>query len=124
MGDPGAPRAARKGLSWRALLRLKWRHDDKESALCYVLFMALFVADFSVLAMAFPVVLYIYALLAQTPATRFWQARTLSRPSCCQSGMPAMFGNTHTVADQQRPAEAKRRFDFLQSIRFKMHHTA
>ena len=74
VGDPDAPRPARRGLNWRGLLSLKWRKDDKESVLCYVLFMALFVADFSFLAMVFPIVLYAYALLAQTPATRFWQA--------------------------------------------------
>ena len=73
VGDPEAPRPAWKGLSWRSLLSLKWRQDDNESIFCYVLFMALFVADFSFLAMVFPIVLYVYALLAQAPATRFWQ---------------------------------------------------
>ena len=74
VGDPEAPRTPWKGLHWRELLRPMWRQDDRESIFCYVLFMAVFVADYSVLAMVFPVVLYIYALLAQTPATRFWQA--------------------------------------------------
>ena len=73
VGDPEAPRPAWKGLNWRGLLSLKWRQDDNESVFCYVLFMALFVADFSFLAMVFPIVLYVYALLAQAPATRFWQ---------------------------------------------------
>ncbi len=59
-----------EGLTWRSLLSLKWRQDDNESVFCYVLFMALFVADFSFLAVVFPVVLYVYALLAQAPATR------------------------------------------------------
>lgn len=85
MGDPGAPRPARRGLNWRGLLSLKWRKDDKESVLCYMLFMALFVADFSFLAMVFPIVLYAYALLAQTPATRFWQA---SPPQFTPVGLP------------------------------------
>ena len=83
VGDPEAPRTAWKGLKWRELLRPMWRQDDKESIFCYVLFMAVFVADYSVLAMVFPAVLYIYALLAQTPATRFWQA---SLPVGYQSG--------------------------------------
>ena len=74
VGDPEAPRVAWKGLNWRELLSPMWRQDDKESIFCYVLFMAVFVADYSVLAMVFPAVLYVYALLAQTPATRFWQA--------------------------------------------------
>ena len=85
VGDPDAPRPARRGLNWRGLLSLKWRKDDKESVLCYMLFMALFVADFSFLAMVFPIVLYTYALLAQTPATRFWQA---SPPQSTPVGLP------------------------------------
>ena len=74
VGDPGAPRPAWKGLNWRKLLSPTWRQDDKESIFCYALCVAVFVADYSVLALAFPVALYVYALLAQTPATRFWQA--------------------------------------------------
>lgn len=65
----------RKAFDWGVLLRIRWRRDDKESIVCYVLFMALFVADFSALALVFPVVLYCYALLAQPPARPFWQAR-------------------------------------------------
>ncbi|CAL8464921.1 g4456 [Coccomyxa elongata] len=65
--------SARRGFDWRALLRIRWRRDDKESIICYFLFMALFVADFSALALVFPVVLYCYALLAQPPARPFWQ---------------------------------------------------
>jgi hypothetical protein len=64
---------SRKGFDWRALLRIRWRRDDKESIICYFLFMALFVSDFSGLALVFPVVLYCYALLAQPPARTFWQ---------------------------------------------------
>lgn len=64
---------SRKGFDWRALLRTRWRRDDKESIICYFLFMALFVSDFSGLALVFPVVLYCYALLAQPPARTFWQ---------------------------------------------------
>ncbi len=67
--------SAWRGFDWRALLRIRWRRDDKESIICYFLFMALFVADFSALALVFPVVLYCYALLAQPPARPFWQAR-------------------------------------------------
>jgi hypothetical protein len=63
----------RKSFDWRSLLRIRWRRDDKESIICYFLFMALFVADFSALSLVFPVVLYCYALLAQTPARHFWQ---------------------------------------------------
>ena len=74
VGDPGAPRAAWKGLNWHELLSPTWRQDDRESIFCYVLFMAVFVAAYSFLAMVFPVVLYVSALLVQTPATRFWQA--------------------------------------------------
>ena len=90
MGDPEAPRSGGKGPNWRSLLSLKWRQDDNESIVCYVLFMALFVADFSFLAMVFPIVLYVYALLAQAPATRFWQVST-SPTACCRScKRPAM----------------------------------
>ena len=78
VGDPEAARPMWRGLRWRSLLSLKWRQDDNESVFCYVLFMALFVADFSFLAMVFPIVLYVYALLAQAPATRFWQVSSLT----------------------------------------------
>ena len=86
VGNPETPRPAR-GLIWRSLLSLRWRQDNQESVVCYVLFMALFVADFSFLAMVFPIVLYVYALLAQTPATCFWQVTifTLSSCRCCRA---------------------------------------
>ena len=68
--------AANGGLDWRAWLRVPcWRRDDSESVVCYALFAALFVADFSLLSLAFPVALFCYALLAQPPSRRFWQAR-------------------------------------------------
>ena len=62
------------GLNWRGWLgSLNWRRDDHESVVCYALFFAVFVADFSLLSLAFPLSLLCYALLAQPPSRRFWQ---------------------------------------------------
>lgn len=75
----------KKGFDWRSFLRIRWRRDDKESIICYFLFMALFVADFSILALVFPAALYCYALLAQTPVRHFWQVCTSAIPCSCQA---------------------------------------
>lgn len=75
---PGGARSGGKagGQNWRGWLRAaRLGQDDAESALCYALFMGLFVADFSALAAAFPAALLCYALLARPPHRRFWQAR-------------------------------------------------
>ena len=98
VGDPEAPRPSWKGLKWRSLLSLKWRQDDNESVFCCVLFMALFVADFSFLAMVFPIVLYLYALLAQAPATRFWQVGTMASFGCLQC-MPTSAARVTSLPD-------------------------
>ena len=73
------------GLKWRSCLgSLNWRRDDHESVVCYALYFAVFVADFSLLSLAFPLSLLCYALLAQPPSRRFWQA-WFPHPSvpCC-----------------------------------------
>lgn len=92
---------SRKGFDWRALLRIRWRRDDKESIVCYFLFMALFVSDFSGLALVFPVVLYCYALLAQPPARTFWQVIILFSDCLFQPETPEMQApcdwDTHNV---------------------------
>ena len=71
--DGEGPSGPGGSLSWLALLRARWRRDDKESLVCYFLFVALFVADMSLLALAFPAALYLYALLVNPPARQFWQ---------------------------------------------------
>ena len=48
---------------------------DEESWLCYVLFVLLFILDFSLLTMLFPVSLAAYALATQKPSQRYWQVR-------------------------------------------------
>ena len=58
---------------WLSDMVHRLRRDDKESYICYVLFIAAFVADFSVLALAFPLVLFCYGLLANPPPRKFWQ---------------------------------------------------
>ena len=62
------------GAGWLRLLRgCLRRRDDKESLACYLLYAVVFVADMSVLALIFPAALYLYALLVNPPARRFWQ---------------------------------------------------
>ncbi|MEW5302433.1 MAG: hypothetical protein WDW36_005220 [Sanguina aurantia] len=70
------PRAA----AWRRCMRVLTalqgrvqRHDD-ESYLCYAAYVLVAVCDFSLLAMAFPVSMVAYALLAQHQARAYWRA--------------------------------------------------
>ena len=49
------------------------QHVDEESYTCYVLFVLIFVLDFSLLTMLFPVTLAAYALATQKPSQRYWQ---------------------------------------------------
>ena len=49
------------------------QHADEESYTCYVLFVLIFVLDFSLLTMLFPVTLAAYALATQKPRQRYWQ---------------------------------------------------
>ena len=64
------------GAGWLGLLRgCLRRRDDKESLACYLLYAMVFVADMSILALVFPAALYLYALLVNPPARRFWQVR-------------------------------------------------
>jgi len=72
-----AGREAEAGRGWPGLLRGRWRRDDRESLVCYALYAGVFVADMSLLALAFPAALYLYALLVNPPSPRFWQARAL-----------------------------------------------
>ena len=69
------------GAGWLGLLRgCLRRRDDRESVACYLLYAVLFVADMSVLALVFPAALYLYALLVNPPARRFWQVRMTLLP--------------------------------------------
>ncbi len=78
----GAGHEAEAGRGWPGLLRGRWRRDDRESLVCYALYAGVFVADMSLLALAFPAALYLYALLVNPPSPRFWQARALSMLPC------------------------------------------
>ena len=74
--DKSAPPAPQKGLlAWLGGLSARLARADKESYICYALFVALFVTDFSLLALVLQVLLFCYALLAQPPARLFWQVR-------------------------------------------------
>ena len=53
------------------------QHVDEESYTCYVLFILIFVLDFSLLTMLFPVTLAAYALATQKPSQRYWQVGLL-----------------------------------------------
>ncbi len=58
---------------WLKRLSSKLRRPDEESYICYALFVALFITDFSLLALLLQAVLFCYALLAQPPARVYWQ---------------------------------------------------
>lgn len=74
--DDGDGEDAGSGASWLGLLRgCLRRRDDKESLACYLLYTVVFVADMSAIALVFPAALYLYALLVNPPARRFWQVR-------------------------------------------------
>jgi hypothetical protein len=45
----------------------------QESYVCYTLFVAVFVADFSLLTVIFPTSLFVYGLLAQATSCHFWE---------------------------------------------------
>ena len=91
---------------WRAWARLNWRRDDRESDACYALFLAVFVADFSLAALAFPLALLGYALLAQPPSRRFWQVGgcmhhhhcSAAQAACMQRRPPWLRATRHEVS--------------------------
>ena len=62
---------------WLKKLSHKLRRPDEESYVCYILFVLLFIADFSILALVLQVALFCYALLAQFPSRIFWQVHPL-----------------------------------------------
>lgn len=64
-------RPQRKFWAW---LQRRWQHGDKESFICYVLYILLFVIDYSLLALVLPLSLFCYAQLAQHPSRLYWQA--------------------------------------------------
>lgn len=53
------------------------QHADEESYTCYILFVLIFVVDFSLLTMLFPVSIAAYALATQKPSQRYWQVAFL-----------------------------------------------
>ena len=60
---------------------LSWvQRADQESYTCYVLFVLIFILDFSLLTMLFPVSLAAYALATQRPSRLYWQ---VSLFVCC-----------------------------------------
>ena len=48
---------------------------DEESYMCYILFVLIFVLDFSLFTMLFPFSLAAYALATQKPSRRYWQVQ-------------------------------------------------
>lgn len=89
------PGQHRGPLEWLRWLSLKLQRPDKESYICYVLFVALFLTDFSLLALVLQVLLFCYALLAQPAARRFWQAST--PPKSCSGPQPSGTNNFTAV---------------------------
>ena len=63
--------------SWWTRVAGWGQHEDEESYTCYVLFVLIFVLDFSLLTMLFPVTVAAYALATQKPSQHYWQV-TLS----------------------------------------------
>ncbi len=75
-------------LKWLKKLSRKLRRPDEESYICYILFVLLFVTDFSILALILQVALFCYALLAQYPARIFWQVHPPAHDSMTTTRFP------------------------------------
>lgn len=58
--------------SWLSQLGAALRGDDRQAFVVYLLFFAVFVADFSLLTLAYPLSLLGYALLSQKPKRHYW----------------------------------------------------
>lgn len=79
MNNRGAEFEAEAGVGTRRSSRI-WHwllkrvlYMDRESYLAYVLFIVLFVADYSLLSLVFPVSTFFYALVSTRPSPHFWQ---------------------------------------------------
>ena len=62
---------------------LSWvQRADQESYTCYVLFVLIFILDFSLLTMLFPVSLAAYVLATQRPSRLYWQVSLFAALRC------------------------------------------
>ncbi|KAK9824077.1 hypothetical protein WJX72_007565 [[Myrmecia] bisecta] len=64
---------SRKKLSWWQKLRRRLGRTDRESYICYALYILVFVVDFGVLTLVFQVSVMLYALITQSPSRVYWQ---------------------------------------------------
>ncbi len=60
---------------FRRWLKRRLRRVDRESYLCYLLFLASFAADFSLLLLLFPLSMLLYSLVSIKPSKAYWQVR-------------------------------------------------
>jgi len=77
---------SRQRPSWLSWLSSWIQRADQESYTCYVLFVLIFILDFSLLTMLFPISLAAYALATQRPSRLYWQVGYFQlRPPFCWS---------------------------------------
>ncbi len=74
-GGSGPNGGGGRSRSWLGRLAAAVRGEDREAYLVYVLFIAVFVADFSLLTLVYPASLLGYALLSQAPRRQYWEVR-------------------------------------------------
>jgi hypothetical protein len=77
----------RRPRTWLSQLASALRGSGRQANVVYALFFAVFVADYSLLALAYPVSLLGYALLSQKPRRQYWQVSYRRR---CTAATPAL----------------------------------
>lgn len=87
-GQPGRQQQPRwprpRPRTWLSQLAAALRGSERQANVVYALFFTVFVADYSLLALAYPLSLLGYALLSQKPRRQYWQASLLLLPVAVQ----------------------------------------
>lgn len=92
--------------SWLSQLGSVVRGGERQAYVVYTVFFAVFVADFSMLTLAYPLSLLGYALLSPKPRRQYWQVswaqdvfnryQTLM-PAECRTGIASSVGTLHGI---------------------------
>jgi hypothetical protein len=83
--DGQQQQARQRPRTWLSQLGAALRGSERQAHVVYALFFAVFVADYSLLALAYPLSLLAYALLSQRPRRQYWQVQHLSRETAAAS---------------------------------------
>ena len=80
----GTPPGAATGWGLWQWLKRRLRRMDRESYIAYLLFVAAFLADCSLLLAVLPLSLFVYALVSVRPSRRYWQVGCCLLPARCR----------------------------------------